>query len=170
MTNENIIKNKWLRYLSSLPSIVLWLGVYLLLLGCTSAPVEAGAEAAIAVEYHSASRGYGPTHFSLNLMSDGAVIFEGLYRARVSGIAKSTADKERVQKWLESLVATGAMNYKDSAIPAGGGWIRLTVNASNNKNTFKFSSDFSLSPTRKVLNEIFHELQVFETWVIYKQD
>jgi len=150
-------------------SLLLSSGLCLFLLGCVTPPVEAGAESVINVEYRYRGRVSGVTHFSLNLMSDGAVIFEGFYGTRVSGIAKSTTDKVRIQKWLESLVATGVLSRKDSPIPADGGWIRLTVNAASNQNTYKFSSTSSLSPTRKILNEIFQELQVFETWVLYNK-
>lgn len=144
------------------------LGLCLLLLGCVAPPSEAGADAVITVEYYNRGRG-GTTHFSLVLMSDGAVIFDGKNGTRVSGIARSAIDRERVQKWLEALIATGALDRKDSPIPADSGWFRLAVKSAQNQNTFRFG-DWKPNPTSKLLREIFHELQVFEKWVVYKFD
>lgn len=130
--------------------------------------IELTTNPVITIEYHGANRGRGATEFSLRLAANGTVIFEGRYRTRITGQAKSKVDQEKVERWTQLLVKDGALDRSDSPLELDVAWYLLTINSNGKINTFRFNGTNKHNATVSVVSEIFEEVQVFERWVIAK--
>jgi hypothetical protein len=137
-----------------------------------SQPVSADGPV-IVFDYNGHNRGNGGIQFTLSLFANGDVVFDGRSLTRVFGFAQSRVDADRVNKWVDALVGTGALAMKESSgyqPPPDSNWIRLTVAADAMSNSFRFHGWNGKVPLIGVLQEILDETEVMQKWVRYQKD
>lgn len=143
-------------------AILIW-GV-MLFMGCASTETTAQLVPVIQYQYTGGPTSTVRTEFLLSIYEDGAVVFDGKNRTRVSGEARIQVTKQKAQEWQKALVDAGAMTKRERPdfhpIPDRDWW-RMTVRRDGVTNSYRYLRH----PIAQVEDKIIQELDVFNRWV-----
>jgi hypothetical protein len=111
----------------------------------------------------------GGERFSLQIFSDGLIVYFGESRVRVQGAVRTRVPAETVARWLNTLIDGGFADAKDSTPPQDTHWYRFTVALPQGRKTLNFYGSNPKSYLVAVREDIIKTVDPFKRWVEYRQ-
>jgi hypothetical protein len=136
--------------------------------GCALAQPTLDRQPVFIFDHHGHNRGDGGIVFSLSLFEDGAVVFEGKNRTRISGETRAAVPPEKVQEWLKALVNEGVLDVRERptyAPPPDADWSRVTIVANGQRNSYRFHGWNRTAPRIQILQKMLDDIDVLKKWV-----